>query len=367
MTGRKLRKGITTGSCAAAAAKAATLALFTGEILEKVEVTTPKNVELVIGTTLAEMESQFACFYVVKDSGDDPDVTNGIEIYCRAEKLKEPGVVLIGGKGVGTVTRPGLYVEVGQPAINPKPREMIVRSVQEVLPEGMGVRIIISIPKGEELAEKTYNPRLGIVGGISILGTSGIVEPMSEEAIKDTIYLELRAKRAGGAERAILVPGNYGETFLIREYGMQAEEIVKISNYVGFALKSCVELGYKEVLLAGHAGKLVKVAAGIWNTHSSISDTRMEVLTAYLALRGMTTIFLEKVMRSVTTEEAIKVIREAGEPYMEVFKTLADKAEERSMCYVQDELRVGIIIFSMKELLAVGENGISMVEEGIIV
>ena len=367
--GKRLRRGITTGSCASAAAKAAVVALFTGNQLEEIVVTTPKGKELTIPVSVLKVEAGSASFFVIKDSGDDPDITNGAEIHCLAEETSVPGVVLLGGKGVGVVTKPGLSVEVGEAAINPKPREMIIREASEVLPVGKGVRITVSVPLGEKLAKKTYNPRLGIIGGISILGTSGIVEPMSEEAIKDTIYLELKAKRFIGAERAILVPGNYGESFCKKEFGIESEDIVKISNYVGFALKSCQELGFKEVILAGHLGKLVKVAAGIWNTHSNVSDTRMEVLTAYLALMEMDIKYLRKVMDSVTTEEAIIIIKDAdssetrgfGEAYSNVFKTLANKAEERCRTYTHEELRIGIVLFSMKELLAIGEIASSMV------
>ena len=211
--GKKLRRGITTGSCASAAAKAAVIALFTGNQLNEVVVTTPKGKELTIPVSVLKVGAGSASFFVIKDSGDDPDITNKAEIHCLAEETSVPGVVLVGGKGVGVVTKPGLSVEVGEAAINPKPREMIIREASEVLPIGKGVRITVSVPMGEKLAQKTYNPRLGIIGGISILGTSGIVEPMSEDAIKDTIYLELKAKRFIGAERAILVPGNYGESF----------------------------------------------------------------------------------------------------------------------------------------------------------
>ena len=373
--GKKLRRGITTGSCASAAAKAAVMAVFFGDCPSEVEVITPKGVALTIPVSLLEMGDGKASFFVTKDSGDDPDITNGAEIHVLAEETNTPGIQLFGGKGVGVVTKPGLYVEVGQAAINPKPREMIIKAAEEALPTGKGAKITISVPMGEKLAEKTYNPRLGIEGGISILGTSGIVEPMSEEAIKDTIFLELKAKKAQGAERPILVPGNYGETFCQKEFGILPEETVKISNFVGFAMNSCVELGFKEALLVGHSGKLVKVAAGIWNTHSSYSDTRMEVLTAYLALMGMEKGFLERVMKAITTEDAIQIIKEADElevlnvlkeqkdeqKFIKVFKTLADKAEERCGMYAHGELKVGIVIFSMKELLAIGNNAEKMV------
>lgn len=365
MDTKKLRKGITTGSCAAAAAKACALALFEGELLEVLSVRTPKGEVLEITTELVSFEKGRAHFFVKKDSGDDPDVTNGIEIHCIGVRSEEPGIHLETGKGIGIVTKPGLYVEVGQPAINPKPREMILENVREVVPKEQGIRLILSVPEGEEIAKKTYNPRLGILGGISILGTSGIVEPMSEDAIMGTIYLELRGKRALGAERAILVPGNYGESFMCREFGYSSDEIIKISNYVGFSLKACVELGYKEVLLAGHAGKMVKVAGGIWNTHSSICDSRMEILTAYLALLGMARGGLEKIMNAITTEEAIQVIRTENETFMKVFQTLANKGEEKAEIYSGNNLKVGIILFSMKELLAIGVNGKRMVEEEV--
>ena len=359
--GKKLRIGYTTGSCAAAAAKAAVKMLFTGRLVETIEIDTPKGIVLKLDVTLTSMSGTCASCYVVKDAGDDPDITNGISLHAKAKMLEIEGVQIKAGEGIGTVTRAGLPVEPGKPAINPVPMKMILEETAKVLPKGKGVEITLSIPNGEELAKRTYNPRLGIVGGLSILGTSGIVEPMSEEAIKDTIYLELRCRRLEGSSGLVLVPGNYGEDYCKNTLHISDHCIVKVSNYIGFALEKCQELGFKDILLVGHIGKLVKPAGGIFYTHSRISDTRMEILAAHLGVLGMPRELLQRVMECRTTEEALPIIEESG--YQEVYSIIANRCAVRCEEYVYGGLNIGVVLFSMKKLLAKSHKAEKIREE----
>ncbi len=314
--GKPLRLGYTTGSCAAAAAKAAARALLAGEEPALVRLETPSGVTLELPVEgLARGESWASCG-VRKDAGDDPDVTDGLLI--RATVRGEPGpgplsVALAAGEGIGVVTLPGLDQPVGEPAINRVPREMILAALREEGERaGFSGRLTatISVPGGEEAARKTFNPRLGIVGGISILGTSGLVEPMSEAALVDTIRAELSVLAAAGERRVVLTPGNYGKEF----FGQTVPDrlAVKCGNFLGEALDAAVALGFEEVLLAGHLGKLVKLAGGLWNTHSKYGDCRMELLAAHAALLGAGRETVAALFAAPTTVRAGEVLAEAG-------------------------------------------------------
>jgi len=358
--GKTLRTGYTTGSCAAAAAKAAAYMLINNRFIEQVEIDTPKGWKLKLDVNNPVITREYASCYIIKDAGDDPDITDGIHVYARAYKTERGEVSVTAGEGIGTVTMPGLQVRPGNPAINPIPMAMIKKEVSEVLSEVSGIEIELSIPNGEDLAKKTFNPRLGIIGGLSVLGTTGIVEPMSEDAIKDTIALELNYKKEAGLSSVVLVPGNYGENFSKKWLNITEEKIVKISNYLGFALEKCSELGFKRVILAGHIGKLVKPAGGIFYTHSRVSDTRMEILTAYLGIMGCPRGRLSQIMECRTTEEAIVLIEEEG---MEaIYTILADKCASKCEEYIYGALDIGVVMFSMKRLLAKSKKLDSILE-----
>ena len=324
----QLRNGFTTGSCAAAAAKAACWMLLTGNMKESISIGTPKG--LVFDAEILDItRTQDAVKCAVrKDGGDDPDVTTGALIYAEvsyAESLKDgtgvdsceegwPAVIILGGDGVGKVTRPGLDQPVGEAAINSVPRAMITSEVTEVCrlcDYSGGITVTISVPGGEEIAEHTFNPRLGIEGGISIIGTSGIVEPMSEQAILDTIRVELQQKRAEGHSVAFVSPGNYGLDFMRETYGMDLDRSVKCSNYIGDTIDMVRSLGFSGMLLTGHAGKMVKVAGGIMNTHSKMADCRMEIISAAAAREGADTDLILRILGCLTTEEAFALL--AGE------------------------------------------------------
>ena len=348
---KKLRYGYTTGSCAAAASKAAAAMLLSGKEISYVELHTPKGIDLRLEVLDISREDNAVSCAIQKDGGDDPDVTNGILIYAKVsrEPEDEAQIIIDGGIGVGRVTKPGLEQPVGAAAINKVPRQMIRENLEAVCEQYHyhgKLSVVISIPSGVELAAKTFNPRLGIVGGISVLGTSGIVEPMSEQALIDTIRVEMRQKLANGMEYLLVVPGNYGIDFLDQYgHGLQLEDAVKCSNFVGEALDAAVEFGAKGVLLVGHIGKFVKLAGGIMNTHSHNADARMELLTVHAALLGAPVELLQKMMECVTTDDALKYLKEADlmEPVME---QIMEKMEFYVNQRAQHQLELGVITFS---------------------
>lgn len=319
-----MRYGFTTGSCSTAAAKAAAFMLLGGNRKEKIVITTPKGIDFHAQIVDIDISKDYVRCGVVKDGGDDPDITTGAVIYSTVRMSDEPGckVIIDGGEGVGRVTKPGLDQPVGNAAINSVPRQMIekeVREVMEVMDYRQSLEVVVSVPGGEELAEKTFNPRLGIKGGISILGTSGIVEPMSSRALLDTIKVELNQKKELGYENVVIAPGNYGIDFMSKEYSYDLDRAVKCSNYIGDTLDMIAELGFKKVILCGHIGKLIKVSGGIMNTHSKEADCRIELM-AFSALRaGADTDCLNKISECISTDAAYEIILQAGieKPFMD--------------------------------------------------
>lgn len=287
--GKPLRMGYTTGSCAAAAARAAAVLLLTGRRVGNIRLQTPGGETVEIEVEHAERLEHTARCAVVKDAGDDPDQTDGAWVGCTVSHLPE-GWQVEGGKGVGRVTKPGLACAVGEAAINPVPRAMILQQLRAAAAEcgyGGGLRAVVDVPQGETIAEKTFNPRLGIVGGISILGTTGLVEPMSAAALVATIHAELDSLAVSGTQVLLVVPGNYGADFARKRWGLALEQGVKCSNFIGETLDYGIHKGFRRILLLGHAGKLVKLAAGIMDTHSRVADGRMEVLAAHAGLCGV--------------------------------------------------------------------------------
>ena len=345
--GKRLRLGYTTGSCAAAAAKAACFMLLTGRRKETVELLTPKGILLTLSVLEITQGPDFVSCAIRKDSGDDPDVTAGTLVFAAVRRTAQPGVTIDGGQGVGRVTKRGLDQPVGAAAINSVPRRMIRENVEQVLRlcgEASGLSVVISVPDGERLAQKTFNPRLGITGGISILGTTGIVEPMSEQALVDTIRVELRQRRADGAEDILLTPGNYGADYIRAAIGIDPRTAVLTSNFIGDALDTCRELGFRGALLIGHIGKLVKLAGGMWNTHSKFGDCRMEILAAHAAALGLPPARTEELLTCATCDDALRILKE---------EQLCDALLQRlSGCIGQQLARkcggmqVGAIVFS---------------------
>ncbi len=347
---QRLRCGYTTGSCAAAAAQRAA-AMVLGAVFspdEKIVLYTPKGIRLELGMVNPESGDGWASCAIKKDGGDDPDVTNGILIYARVSKAPKSEIVLDGGIGVGRVTKRGLACPVGEAAINPVPKQMILEQVRKVSEEfdyTGGLRVEISVPEGEEIAKRTFNAQLGVLGGISILGTSGIVEPMSEQALIDTIKVKMNVRKADGAEYLVITPGNYGETFLKSHITIPEIDSVKCSNFIGEALDYAELSKFKGVLLVGHIGKFIKVAAGVMNTHSKYGDARMEIMGAHAALAGAPKEVVETLLTCVTTEDAISVLDQAGireQTLQSILKKLDLRIKER----VHHSLEIGAIIFS---------------------
>ncbi len=310
---------------------------------------------------------------IKKDGGDDIDATHTMDIYAKAEIIdRENGedIIVCGGYGIGVVTKKGLSVEVGKAAINPTPMKMINYEIRKVigedisatLGEGKSLKITISAPKGEEIAKKTFNPRLGIIGGISIIGTTGIVEPMSDEGWKKSLSIELKMKKEQGLDKIILVPGNHGEQFIREKLNLDMKYVVRTSNFIGYMLKEAQRMGYKKILMAGHIGKFIKLSAGIFNTHSKVADARSEILISNLALMKAPYDLLEKINECLTAEEAVEVINENN--YTEFYDKVSNKCRYKVKQYLgDDDTEVEVIMFSMdKTLLGKSDNTDSLVE-----
>lgn len=344
-----MRHGFTTGSCAAAAAKAAAYMLLFGKEKQEITITTPKGILYTARLLdIKKTERSVSCA-VRKDAGDDPDITDGTLIYASVSYEPSPNaeIVIDGGIGVGRVTKPGLNQPVGAAAINTVPREMIQTEVQKVCTLADyhgGLQVSVFVPEGEELAAKTFNPRLGIIGGISILGTSGIVEPMSRQAIVDTIRAELSQRRALGYDYVAAAPGNYGLDFMKAAYGYDLDKSVKCSNFIGKTVDMASELGFRRMLLTGHIGKLVKVAGGMMNTHSAQGDCRIELLTAFAVKAGIEMQLLRQIADCVTTKEAVRILKQSDKAQA-VFEHIVER-----ICYYLEKrsggkLKVDCILY----------------------
>ena len=351
--GKKLRYGYTTGSSATAATKAALMYLLDDSKHDIPEVTIklPSGNPLTISVNSLEKKENSVLASVIKDGGDDPDVTHGLEIFSKVTLRKDLKINIFGGIGVGKVTKKGLPVAPGNSAINPVPLKMIRETVEEMLPEGLGADVEIFVPKGEETAKKTLNAKLGIIGGISILGTTGIVKPMSEESWKASLAIELKMalENAGNGE-AIFLFGNRGKQYLSDNFEDNTSQAIVISNFVGYMFDRACEFEVKKIYFIGELGKFVKVAGGIFHTHSRVSDAKMEILTANALLVGESTENMKKIMASNTTEEATKYIEKT-----EVYNLLAEKAKQKCEEYCRRngwELEVETLIISAeKEVL----------------
>ncbi len=358
--GKELKYGYTTGTCATGAALAAVMLLEKGEAPPAVTVITPKGWPVVLEVLEPCRGEDWAEATIRKDAGDDPDVTHQHLITARIQRNTSGTVIFKGGVGVGTVTKPGLQIPVGEPAINPVPRKMMAKILAPYMTAGKGYTVTVSVPEGETIALKTFNPRLGIVGGISIIGTSGIVEPMSEEALKESLAVDLNMKKAAGLTRIVMTPGNYGRD-IGQTLGISEENVVKTSNFAGFMLDRAAEMGFTEILWVGHLGKLVKVAAGIFQTHSSMADGRLETLAAWAGAEGASQELIRQILGSNTTEEAVGLLEEAG--LNSVFPILAKRVSERSQERSRGQLTVGTILFTLdKGVIGMDESGRTLLE-----
>ncbi|OFG64791.1 cobalt-precorrin-5B (C(1))-methyltransferase CbiD [Listeria monocytogenes] len=362
--GKKYRKGYTTGTCAAAAAKACVEMILTQGEVSAVQVTTTGGTILEIPVAYQKFSKDKATAAVQKDGGDDIDATHGMWIFVDVDLTDNAEVVLDGGVGIGRATQKGISVAVGEAAINPAPRKNILATVRESLGENRGAKILVYAPEGEERAKRTMNSNLGIIGGISILGTTGIVTPMSDEGWKKSLSMELEMKRNQGLDQIILVPGNYGDDFVQNTLGFSSGNIVSMSNFVGYMLKETQRLAFKKVLMVGHFGKLVKVSAGIFTTYSKDADARAEILVANLALLGAPLSLLQAVEKCNTTEAAGELIEEAG--FTQVYDVIVQKIKARSerfLKFTKPSVEVDVVTFSTERGLLAATKDIDVLRE----
>lgn len=344
----RLRYGYTTGSCAAAATQAAVRMLLTKEPVEEVALQTPKGILLHLLIEDISMTEDEVCCAVRKDGGDDPDVTHGILIYARVRRSREPGIHIDGGIGVGRVTKEGLSQKVGEAAINRVPMQMIYENAKLALEEygsEENLDIRIEIPEGVEIAKKTFNPRLGIVGGISVLGTTGIVIPMSEAALVASIRLEMEMLVHNGAEYLVITPGNYGQVFSQESMELDLTYSMKCSNYVGETLDMAREMGVKGILFIAHIGKFIKVSGGIMNTHSRSADSRAELMAVNAIRAGADLETVKELLDTITTEQAVEIL--AREKLLEqTMREVAAHVEYYLQKRAGEQMQVGAVLFS---------------------
>ena len=348
---KKMRLGYTTGSCAAAAASGAAQILLGGKTITEVSLMTPKRILLHLKLEDITVKDNMVSCGVRKDAGDDPDTTDGILVVASVEKmsgLQPVRIQIDGGQGVGRVTKPGLACKPGEAAINPVPRSMIMRAVEEAADqygyEG-SLKVTISVPKGQETARRTFNPRLGIEGGISILGTSGIVEPMSEKALIRSIEVEMSQHVAQGEKYLLITPGNYGADYLREHMDLPFEKNIKCSNYVGETIDMAVNMGVKGILFVSHIGKFIKVAGGIMNTHSHSADSRMEILCANGIRAGADLACARDILECSTTDEALHVL-EKDHILQETMKEITDRIQFYLDHRSYDQILLGAVLFS---------------------
>ena len=370
---KRLRGGYTTGACVAAGAKAAALYMQDSLTADAVEITALDGTRLMIPIKKIERLDDGRLpegalppvirAEVVKDAGDDPDITNGTSVFvtltlARSEddlkavpgvSVRHENILFEAGEGIGHATKPGLSLSVGEPAINPGPRQLVHNSLLEAFGSPRPCRVRIDIPAGRELAKKTLNPVLGIEGGISIIGTTGVLRPMSEEAFKESLVPQIKVARAAGFDTQIFVPGKIGER-IAASWGLPEAGMVQTSNFIGYMLEAAAEIGLKRILLFGHIGKLAKVAAGVFHTHNRVGDARLEVLAAYSGALGMPGEGIERILGAVTTEEALPVIGEYG--LEKVYEVIAARASYRAERLIFNKVQVGTVLVTLQgELL----------------
>ena len=354
-----------TGTCAAAASAGAARMLLSGKVIENITVITPSGNSVTVGLTDIKKENDYVSCAVQKDSGDDPDVTDKILVYSTVSYEKS-GITVDGGEGVGRVTKKGLKQQIGEAAINPVPRKMIEEQLKTAASDYSydgGLKAVISVPMGIQIAKKTFNPRLGIEGGISILGTTGIVEPMSEQALIDTISVELDVRKAQNEEFIIVTPGNYGQDFLRDNLGIAVDKCVKCSNFIGDTIDMCIEKGFKSMLLVGHIGKLSKLGCTIYNTHSRYADGRMEAFALCAALCGAEREVLENILGCITTDAALEILKKEG-IFDETIKMLEKRIDRSLKLRAKGSIEIGMITFSEEYgILCKTENADNMLEK----
>ena len=341
--------GVTTGTIATACSLAALDAILDFEDIACVKVETPKKT-LDILIDECKKESSFKAYAVAhKNPYNDPDVTVDLAIISTVELFdktdEESNVIITGGKGVGKITKPGLQIPVGDYAINPVPRSMIVKNLSDKIPEGKIAKVTISIPEGEEIAKKTMNPKLGIIGGISVLGTTGIARSMSSEAYKNSIVTQLDVAIASGIKDLVFVPGDIGEKLALKDLGVSKEQIVQTGNFVGFMFEEAEKRGITEFTYFGHMGKLIKVAGGIFDTKHAVADGRREIMVTHAALCGADKVHLQRLFDSKTTDDMMDILNEINLS-VEVSNSIAQAIRDR--CKQRFDLDLNVILVDME-------------------
>lgn len=338
-TDKALRSGYTTGACAAAGVKAALILLTKGEAVDSVEIVALDGTPLTIPIKDVSKTPEGVRAEMIKFSGDDPDITNGVSVFVKVRCISGDEIIFKAGLGVGRITKAGMQLPIGEPAINPGPRRLIQNVAAEFNVGGLEVEI--SIPAGLELAKRTLNPVLGVEGGLSIIGTTGVLRPMSEEAFKNSLVPQIDVAKAAGFDELVFVPGKIGET-IAKKLGLPEGAIIQTSNFIGFMLEAAVARGVKRVILCGHIGKLAKVAAGVFHTHNRIADGRLETLAAHAAAEGLPPCQVQKILDANTTEDAAQII--SANHLERVYQRIAKRASLRATRYVFGKLKVNTIL-----------------------
>ena len=363
---KQLKGGYTTGACLAAGAKAGAMIMQGEDPGDRVDIVALDGTPLQIPIASVELLAHGVKAEIIKDAGDDPDITNGTSVFITFSFLTQEQlqpvygqsilykqILFEAGQGIGHATKPGLSLAVGEPAINPGPRQLVYNSIKDIIGD-KACLVRVDIPAGTELATKTLNPVLGIEGGISVIGTTGVLRPMSEEAFKNSLVPQIEVAKAAGFTTQIFVPGKIGER-IATSWGLPTEAMVQTSNFIGFMLEAGADHGLERILLFGHIGKLAKVAAGVFHTHNRVGDARFEVLAAYSAAQGMPAEGVQRILQAVTTEEALPVIEEYG--LQSVYQVIAARASYRAERLLFNRLQVGTVLVTLQgKLLGMDEK-----------
>ena len=353
---RFLKYGITTGATAAAAAKAAATAIVSAPV-DRVVIPTPIGIRFELPVKASKkLSTNSATATVVKDAGQDIDATDKMDITATVKLTDDGKITIKSGEGVGVVTKAGLQVPIGEGAINPVPRAMITEAVKEVLPAGKGAEVTISAPEGAHIAKKTMNDKLGIKGGVSILGTTGVVKPLSLEACRRSMVPQIDVAIAKGYKRIIFVPGSIGERIAKEKFGAPEDAIVQTCDFVGYMLDKAAEKGVKEIIFIGHSGKLVKVAARLFNTHHKMGDARNEVVASYAGAAGATQKTIKELLEANTTDEATEILRQVNlvEP---TYDLIAERVHKQVSDRVENKIKFSVVIVAMDgKVLGMDQN-----------
>lgn len=363
---KQLKGGYTTGACLAAGAKAGAMIMQGEDPGDRVDIVALDGTPLQIPIASVELLAHGVKVEIIKDAGDDPDITNGTSVFITFSFLTQEQlqpvygqsilyqqILFEAGQGIGHATKPGLSLAVGEPAINPGPRQLVYNSIKDIIGD-KACLVRVDIPAGTELATKTLNPVLGIEGGISVIGTTGVLRPMSEEAFKNSLVPQIEVAKAAGFTTQIFVPGKIGER-IATSWGLPTEAMVQTSNFIGFMLEAGADHGLERILLFGHIGKLAKVAAGVFHTHNRVGDARLEVLAAYSAAQGMPAEGVQRILQAVTTEEALPVIEEYS--LQSVYQVIAARASYRAERLLFNRLQVGTVLVTLQgKLLGMDEK-----------